>query len=248
MIALQSDSQVAIDPTSHRRIFKIQNLTVLIVSTRVWPGITLKKVITGLMGAFVRWLGRKGRRTWSDPHSGQLSALRPECEVLLTQDHELQIAEHDKFHPGSLCNTFSFRFENPDAPLAKEIVVLVPIHPAIERQYVNSCLYLLQRNAGDFRTCRIVFDSNGEAPPRGRPHPYRQAALAKIRQDMVERYIGAADWVAWVDADIVFYPPDLLRTLVERAARRDPLPPWSLWTEHSRNDWPGRKRIRVWSP
>lgn len=126
------------------------------------------------------------------------------------------MAEHDRIHPGAFCNVFSFQFENPNAPLAHELVVLVPIHASVERQYVNSCLYLLKQSVGDFRTCRIIFDTSGEAPPRG-PHPYRQEALAKIRQDMVDRHIGEANWVAWIDADIVFYPPYLLRMLVERA-------------------------------
>lgn len=108
-------------------------------------------------------------------------------------------------------------FENPEALLDLELVVLVPISPTIQRQFINSAIYLVQRAAPSFRMCRLVMDPNGDAPPAGKPHPHRQPALAKIRQDMVDKYLGTADWVAWIDADIVDYPAHLISELVKRA-------------------------------
>ena len=108
-------------------------------------------------------------------------------------------------------------WENPEAPLDLELVILIPISPNMQRQFINSAIYLAQRAAPSFRACRVVLDPSGEAPPAGKPHPHRQAALAKIRQEMIDKYLGEADWVAWIDADIVDYSADLIAELVKRA-------------------------------
>jgi glycosyltransferase involved in cell wall biosynthesis len=119
--------------------------------------------------------------------------------------------------PGGQRTPILHYFENCDASLDIEIVILVPISPSIPRQFINSAIYLVQRAAPSFRMCRLVLDPNGDAPPAGKPHPLRQAALAKIRQEMIEKYLGNADWVAWIDADIVDYPSHLISDLVRRA-------------------------------
>lgn len=108
-------------------------------------------------------------------------------------------------------------FENPQPLHDLEIVMLIPTRPRTERQFINSALYLAQRAAAPFRLCRLIIDPSGTPPPPGKPHPYRQESLAKIRQDMVDKYLGTADWVAWIDADIVDYPPKLIAELVTRA-------------------------------
>ena len=108
-------------------------------------------------------------------------------------------------------------FESPRPVHNLEIVVLVPVSPRTEEREIDSCIRLVERAATPFRLCRLVLDSTGTPPPTGKPHPYRQQALAKIRQDMVDKYLGAADWVAWVDADIVDYPANLLSELIGRA-------------------------------
>ena len=108
-------------------------------------------------------------------------------------------------------------FENPQPAHDVEVVVLVPVSPKVEGRDVGSCTRLVERAAVPLRFCRLVFDWAGTSPPRGQPHPYRQEALSRIRQDMVDKYLGTADWVAWIDADIVDYPANLLSELITRA-------------------------------
>jgi hypothetical protein len=108
-------------------------------------------------------------------------------------------------------------FTNPTPLVNSEIVVLIPVSPSIRREFINSAIYLAQRAAHPFRLCRLVIDTRGAPPPPGRPHPYRQSALARIRQDMVENNLNTADWVFWVDADIVDYPENLFSELVKRS-------------------------------
>ncbi len=108
-------------------------------------------------------------------------------------------------------------FDNPVGVVDSRVAVLVPVSPNIRREYVNSCLYLAQRAVLPFRHYIIALDPRGAPPPKGKPHPYRQSALAKIRQDMVDCYLGDSDWVFWVDADIVDYKSTLLLDLVSRA-------------------------------
>jgi hypothetical protein len=114
-------------------------------------------------------------------------------------------------------NPLILTFENARPVQDLEIVVLVPVSPEIEKHFINSCAYLVQRAAAPFRLCRLIFDSAGTPPPPGKPHPYRQEPLSKIRQSMVDKYLGTADWVAWIDADIVDYPANLLSELINRA-------------------------------
>jgi len=108
-------------------------------------------------------------------------------------------------------------YSNESPAYDVEIVALVPIAPNIDDACVSKCESLIRRAAAPFRRCRLVFDSTGAAPPRGKPHPYRQKALAKIRQDMVDNYLGEAKWVAWIDADIVDFPANLFAELISRA-------------------------------
>lgn len=110
-----------------------------------------------------------------------------------------------------------FTFENPRPVHNLEIAVLVPVGPKTGKHAINSCRDLVRRAATPFRACRLVFDPAGTAPQWDTPHPYRQEALAKIRQDMIDKHLGTADWVAWIDADIVDYPANLLSELVRRA-------------------------------
>ena len=67
------------------------------------------------------------------------------------------------------------------------------------------------------RNYRVIHDDSGEAPMRGQPHPHRQAAMASLRQSMVDRYLQDERWIFWVDADIVDYPPFLIEQLIQRA-------------------------------
>jgi hypothetical protein len=94
---------------------------------------------------------------------------------------------------------------------------LVPVNPSIRREFIDSTIYLVKRAAIPFRLCRLVFDSRGKPPPPNKPHPYRQTALAKIRQDMVDNHLKTADWVFWIDADIVDYPENMFAELINRA-------------------------------
>ncbi len=45
------------------------------------------------------------------------------------------------------------------------------------------------------------------------------ANIGPIRQALVEEHLGEHDYVLWIDADVVDYPPDLPSRLIER----DPL-------------------------
>ena len=110
-------------------------------------------------------------------------------------------------------------FKNPHPSHDLEIVVLAPMSPAIGKQFINSSIYLAQRAAAPFRLCRMVFDPTGTPPPPNRPHPFRQAALAEIRQNMVDKYLGEASWVFWVDVDIVDYPASLFVDLISRVKK-----------------------------
>lgn len=114
-------------------------------------------------------------------------------------------------------NPVILTFKNPRPVHDIELVVLVPVNPKLGKHVLDSCRCLVQRSTVSFRLCRLVFDSAGLPPPPDKPHPYRQEALAKIRQDMVDKYLGTADWVAWVDADIVDYPANLFSELIRRA-------------------------------
>jgi hypothetical protein len=137
--------------------------------------------------------------------------------VRSTRDLVSRVASRSSPAAKNVYNPLLINFENPAPVHNIEIVVLVPVSPSIRREFINSTAFLVQRAARPFRLCRLVFDSRGAPPPPNKPHPYRQSALAKIRQDMVESQLKTADWVFWVDADIVDYPENLFSELVSRA-------------------------------
>ena len=109
------------------------------------------------------------------------------------------------------------RFSRAGALHDLSLVVLVPVNPKLDWKFIRSATKLVKRAAAPFRDCRLVFDPRGTPPPPNVPMPHRLPALARIRQDMVDRYLGDADWVIWLDADIVDFPADLFSELVQRA-------------------------------
>jgi len=42
----------------------------------------------------------------------------------------------------------------------------------------------------------------------------RRAVLARSRNQLLMRALGDADWVLWLDVDVISYPPDLIRALL----------------------------------
>ncbi len=100
---------------------------------------------------------------------------------------------------------------------AGSVLVLTPIHPMLDPAVLRRARELAERAINGMRGCRIVYDDAGEAPLRGQPHPHRQTAIAKIRQNMIDRHLRDEQWVFWVDADLVDYPANLLEELITRA-------------------------------
>jgi len=105
---------------------------------------------------------------------------------------------------------------------ANSVLVLTPVNPQLDERVLDRARELAGRALKGMRNCRVVHDNCGEAPRRAhrngdQPHPYRQAAMASLRQKMVERYLQDERWIFWVDADIIDYPPFLIEQLIQRA-------------------------------
>jgi hypothetical protein len=99
---------------------------------------------------------------------------------------------------------------------AERVLVLIPVKPGLPTETLKRCRALAERATAAIAHSRVVLDEGGVAPARG-SHASRQTALAKIRQDMVERHLRDEHWIFWVDADIVDYPDDLIVSLIQRA-------------------------------
>ena len=100
---------------------------------------------------------------------------------------------------------------------ANSVLVLTPVSPYLEKGVLDRAKHLANCALKGMRNYRVIHDDSGEAPLRGQPHPHRQAAMASLRQSMVDRYLQDERWIFWVDADIVDYPPFLIEQLIERA-------------------------------
>jgi hypothetical protein len=97
------------------------------------------------------------------------------------------------------------------------VLVLTPVHPRLPPEMIEQARALAERAIDGLQHCRIVYDDSGEAPLRGLPHVQRQAGMAKLRQEMIERHLRDERWVFWVDADIVDYPAEMIDELIARA-------------------------------
>ena len=100
--------------------------------------------------------------------------------------------------------------------LIGDVLVLVAHRPNASAEHLAHARRLAERATHGMKRTRIVFDSSGEAPPRGE-HPSRQNALAAIRQGMIDRHLRDERWVFWADDDLVDYPENLVRELIRRS-------------------------------
>jgi hypothetical protein len=100
---------------------------------------------------------------------------------------------------------------------ADSVLVLIPTNPLLAHRSKERASDLANRAIDGMRASRVVLDSAGEAPLRGLPHPRRQAAMAAIRQGLIDCHLRDEHWVFWVDADIVDYPISLIDELIGRA-------------------------------
>lgn len=98
----------------------------------------------------------------------------------------------------------------------EKVLVLIATKPGLPAQNLRRCRELAERALAPLANSRVILDDRGEAPARG-SHVTRQAALAAIRQGMIERHLRDEHWVFWVDADIVDYPESLIIDLIHRA-------------------------------
>ncbi len=103
----------------------------------------------------------------------------------------------------------------PDAN--DSVLVLIPVKPGTATSVVDHARALAERALKSLPAqSRIVFDERGKAASRNE-HPWRIAALAAIRQAMVECHLRDERWVFWADLDLVDYPAELIATLIRRA-------------------------------
>ncbi|HEX3319413.1 MAG TPA: glycoside hydrolase family 99-like domain-containing protein, partial [Terriglobales bacterium] len=100
---------------------------------------------------------------------------------------------------------------------ANSVLVLTPLNPQLEERIIDRAKELAHRALRGMRNCRVIYDNAGEAPRRGATFPHRLAALAPLRQAMVDRHLRDERWVFWVDADLVDYPAQLIDELIHRA-------------------------------
>jgi hypothetical protein len=100
---------------------------------------------------------------------------------------------------------------------ADSVLVLIPVKPGTAASVVEHARALATRALAVLPSqSRIVFDERGKAASRNE-HPWRIAALAAIRQAMIDYHLRDERWVFWVDLDIVDYSADLISTLIRRS-------------------------------
>lgn len=100
---------------------------------------------------------------------------------------------------------------------AASVLALTPISPHLEERILARAQELVHRALKGMGNSRVVYDSAGEAPPRGAPFPHRLAGITPLRQAMIDRHLRDEQWVFWVDADLVEYPAELIHELIYRA-------------------------------
>src|SRR6266566_9052963 len=118
---------------------------------------------------------------------------------------------------GRFCETPTQSLEHWPSSTANSVLVLTPLNPQLEERILDRAKELADRALKGMRNCRVVYDNAGAAPPRGATFPRRLAALAPLRQAMVDRHLRDERWVFWVDADLVDYPAQLIDELIQRA-------------------------------
>ena len=126
-------------------------------------------------------------------------------------------SEHLDSRPKRTMPSEQLSLEHWPSSTANSVLVLTPVNPNLDERVLQHAKDLANRALKGMQNCRVVYDNHGDAPLRGQPHPHRQAAMAALRQSMIERYLKNEKWVFWVDADIVDYPPNLLDQLIARA-------------------------------
>ncbi|CAM3037432.1 hypothetical protein [Rariglobus hedericola] len=99
------------------------------------------------------------------------------------------------------------------------VLVLIPVKPGTDPAIIAQARTLAERALAVLpagTASRIVFDDRGRAPDR-QDHAWRIAALAAIRQGMIETHLRDERWVFWPDIDLVDYLPDLIANLIRRS-------------------------------
>ena len=121
------------------------------------------------------------------------------------------------FLPQRIVESSQLSLEAWPSSNASSVLVLTPVSPRLNRDMVARARELASQAVRGLREHRIIYDELDETPPRGVPHPLRQATMACLRQRMIEQHLRDEQWVFWVDADIVDYPNFLIEELIERA-------------------------------
>lgn len=102
---------------------------------------------------------------------------------------------------------------------ADSVLVLIPVKRGTAPEIVAHARALAERALGQLPAgvrSRVVFDDRGSAISR-KDHAWRVAALAEIRQGMIDSHLDDERWVFWPDIDLVNYSPDLLADLIRRS-------------------------------
>ncbi len=98
------------------------------------------------------------------------------------------------------------------------ILVLIPINPKLNPELIKRCKFLVDKLkiANPNHNLEIIYDSRG---PGKNTESFTKFVLdmAEIRQELVDEYLKPQhDYVFWIDADLVSYPPNLISELIKR--------------------------------
>lgn len=145
--------------------------------------------------------------------SGEIVTLENRIlNMRIWDGHPLRLADRLRAEARALWN----RHRKPDA--RDTVLVLIPAKPGSPAASVSRARELAARALRELPAAgRVVIDERGPAAAPRVEHPWRVAALASIRQAMIDQHLGDERWIFWVDLDMADYPANLIASLVSRA-------------------------------